>query len=273
MNRIRLNTAVFGLFMVMVLLNSCESVLTTSWGKSFKRDPKSVKVTTSNVEDLLKNARGDPELSRAIFDKTTEKIKTASGKEKAVLQSAAITAAKQGAALDTTIMTNIGTILNSDSTDLEGPDGLLSKVLDGTDNETASKISKALAGAFISDDAGKSDIYVPPKKDPSDPAELEQGPHFKPGSPFYETASESDLVNLIMIIVVGKAAENDGTMEDYLDKWGNPDIEDSKYSNVAGSLDDEEKVAVAAYYRLGEKNPDNEFYKSLRNILESGNEE
>jgi len=192
MNRIRQNMFVFGLLIAMVLLNSCETALTTSWGTAFKRNPRKVSVSASNVDDLLKSARGDTDLSKAIFDKTVEKAldpKT-SAEEKAVLQNAAITAAKQAAALDTLIMGNIGDILKADSdAELEK---LLNSILDGAQGNDIVDISKKLGEMFIDDvvigDEGPR--FKDPVHDGADADTL-----------FIDTVTDTDLVNLIKVAV------------------------------------------------------------------------
>jgi hypothetical protein len=269
MNRIRLSTFVFGLLIAGVLLNSCETALTTSWGTIFKRNPKNVSVNASNVDDLLKSARGDTDLSKAIFDKAVEKIldpNTTPG-DKAALQNAAIIAAKQAAALDTLIMSNIGTILNADSdAKLEGPDGLLQQILDGAKQNDIAEISEKLAESLIGDVK-----IVPPKENPGepgapvDPAGL-PGPHFPPECPFAKTVSDSDLINLIITIMLGKAAGYP-TMDDYLDLWR---VEPVKRNVDGTGLDDEEIVAIAAYNLLKERGSENALYDALYDILEPG---
>jgi hypothetical protein len=281
MNRIRLNTFVFSLFIAMVLLNSCETALTTSWGTAFKRDPNKVSVTASNVNDLLKSARGDTELSKAIFDKTVEKAKNSSGEEKAVLQTAAITAAKQAAALDLLVMGNIGTILNADSdTKLDGQDGLLEQILEGAKGNHIKDISTGLGDMFSvggDDVSSGSDIYIKPPKEnpgdpndpnytPPDPDEPSPGPHFTPG-PFTETVTDTDLVNLIITIMLGKAAGTVGGVDAYLNLW-KPEAGPNAKTVEGGNLDSEETVAIAAYNLLKEKGQENELYKALEGILE-----
>jgi hypothetical protein len=251
MNRIRLNTLVFSLFVAMVLLNSCETALTTSWGTMFKRDPKKVSVSASNVNDLLKGARGDTELSKAIFDKTVEKAKTASGQEKAVLQTAAITAAKQATALDLLIMDNIGDILKADSeTDLKK---LLNSVLDGARGNHIVDISEKRGDMFKDDVVNGAE--GPRFKDP-----VYDGPDAD--TLFIDTVTETDLVNLIITILLGKAAQEE-SMDDYLNKWGT-----EKFVDTGTGLDAEEKVAVAAYNLLKDRGNEGDLYNALHNILE-----
>jgi hypothetical protein len=69
MNKVQKAKALVMGFAVLLLMNSCVEFFSTSWGDAFKRDPKNVKVTTDNVDALLKAAKGDRDLSKAILDK------------------------------------------------------------------------------------------------------------------------------------------------------------------------------------------------------------
>jgi hypothetical protein len=95
-----------GTLTVLFLLNSCADFFSTSWGEMFKRNPKNVKVTASNVYDLLDAAKSDPELSRAIL----EKINADSGD---TLKHAAIKAANQAAGVTTLLLENIATLIDA----------------------------------------------------------------------------------------------------------------------------------------------------------------
>jgi hypothetical protein len=93
-------------FVVLLLLNSCADFFSTSWGDAFKRDPKKVKVTVSNVGQLLEVAKGDPELSRAILDKIDANSAGA-------LKQAAIKAANQAAGVTTLVLENVKTLIDA----------------------------------------------------------------------------------------------------------------------------------------------------------------
>jgi hypothetical protein len=100
-------------FAVLFLMNSCADFFSTSWGEMFKRDPKKVKVTTSNVYDLLDTAKGDPELSREILNKINADSPD-------TLKLAAIKAANQAAGISTVALENIKDLINAvDSSDKE----------------------------------------------------------------------------------------------------------------------------------------------------------
>jgi hypothetical protein len=110
-----------GAFVVLVLLNSCSDFFSTSWGELFKRDPKNVKVTSSNVYDLLDAAKGNMELSRAILDQIGANSSDA-------LKIAAIKAANQAAGIPTLALENVNTLL--DAVDTKNYEEALRKVAD-----------------------------------------------------------------------------------------------------------------------------------------------
>jgi ferritin-like metal-binding protein YciE len=251
MNRIRQKVFVFTLFMGMIILNSCENgMFATSWGTAFKRNPENVKVTVSNVNDLLKDARGDRELSRAIFDKTVELAGTVSGQDKAVLQTAAITAAKQAVALDMLVISNVGTLLDAAGGDGDGDiEKLLDDILEGVRKNKIDEISKALGDIFSGDNIksnGKGEFQFA-------------------NSAFTGTVSNGDLVNLIITIVLGKVAANEGSIDVYLDDWKTG--EKTVDGTGKKGLDDEELVVAAAFNLLKERGSESELYDALNDIF------
>jgi alanyl-tRNA synthetase len=106
MSTIQRVKALAAAFAVLFLMNSCTEFFSTSWGEGFKRDPENVKVTSSNVYDLLDAAKGDPKLSRAILNK----INAGSNP---TLKRAAIRAANQAAEISTVALKNIKGLINA----------------------------------------------------------------------------------------------------------------------------------------------------------------
>jgi hypothetical protein len=255
MNRILKKAFVFTFFTFVVMLNSCENgMFATSWGTAFKRNPGNVKVTASNVNDLLKNARGDQELSKAIFDKTKELAKNTTGQEKADLQAAAITAAKQAVALDMLIISNAGKLLKAageeggvNNVDIEG---ILNDILDGAKENKIKDISAGLGEIF----SGDIDKYVP------------GGPRFKTDNAFFaNTVRDSDLVNLVITIILGIVVRKEESMDDYLNSWKQGD------KKIDGTgLEGDELVAAATFNLLKERGSESELYKALSDIFDKG---
>jgi hypothetical protein len=91
---------------VLATLNSCADFFSTSWGDLFKRDPAKVKVTSSNVNDLLDTAKGDKELARAILDQI-------GANSDDTLKRAAIKAANQASGLTTLALENVSSLLDA----------------------------------------------------------------------------------------------------------------------------------------------------------------
>jgi hypothetical protein len=126
---------------VLVALSSCTNSFTdffsTSWGEAFRRSPKDVKVTSSNVYELLHAARGNPELARGILDgidpETTD----------LVLKRAAIKAANQAADLTGLVLQNAKILLDAvDSGSTDALDNLIKAISDQAKKNDVVGISK-----------------------------------------------------------------------------------------------------------------------------------
>jgi hypothetical protein len=98
--------AISAALVVLATLNSCADFFSTSWGDLFKRDPAKVKVTSSNVNDLLDAAKGDKELARAILDQID-------GNSSDTLKRAAIKAANQASDLSALALENVSSLLDA----------------------------------------------------------------------------------------------------------------------------------------------------------------
>jgi hypothetical protein len=177
MNGVKNLRALTAALAVLFLLNSCTDFFTTSWGEMFKRDPKNVKVTSSNVYDLLEAATGDRELSRAILDKINADSDDS-------LKRAAIKAAGQASGLTTVVMENVKDLIDAAgakgdpgkalkevaqqiindirNNDIEGIGAEVTKILEGTIEIKSSNLpvpSEQPKAALIK--AGKITVSVP----------------------------------------------------------------------------------------------------------------
>jgi hypothetical protein len=92
---------------------SCPEVMSTSWGRWAKREPKIPPITTGNIDSLLDATVGDPEFAEALLEAIRDEIPHKKGEEKAELQGAAITAAANGSGLDMAVITHIGALLDA----------------------------------------------------------------------------------------------------------------------------------------------------------------
>jgi hypothetical protein len=92
----------------LLLVNSCADFFSTSWGEAFKRDPRNVNVTPSNVYELLETAKSDPDLSKAILDKIA-----ADPDPSPALKHAAIKAANQAAGVTTLVLENVKILIDA----------------------------------------------------------------------------------------------------------------------------------------------------------------
>jgi hypothetical protein len=147
---------------LLLLLGSCTNFFTTSWGEIFRRNPKNVKVTTSNVYDLLKTARGDRELSMAILDQISDQIGGLNKEEAKTLKHAAIKAANQAADVTSKALENVGRII--DAIDLNnGVDDIKAvaeEILKDMQSDDLRHISDKITEIL------KDDIKLPPVNDP-----------------------------------------------------------------------------------------------------------
>jgi hypothetical protein len=150
---------VFGGVMVILGLSliSCEDVtgfFSHSWGEDLKRDPSKLvgDVKPSNVKDMVKTFAGDPEASKALLKEISKKAQAATGKDKAILQSAGLAAAANASGLGTTILSSAGDFLSDN--DEEAIDKL-TNMLDDFPNVTA--IADDLVTLF--GEPGSDNIY------------------------------------------------------------------------------------------------------------------
>jgi hypothetical protein len=96
----------------------------------FKRDPKNVRVTASNVYDLLDAAKGDQELSRAILDKLNVDSDD-------TLKRAAIKAANQAAGISTVVLENVGDLIDAADANKDDREAAFRKVAENIQRDIA----------------------------------------------------------------------------------------------------------------------------------------
>jgi hypothetical protein len=102
-----------GLILGMGLLFcSCTGFFSTSLAPWAARDPDKLipNVTPGNVKELLDAAENNPDMSLALLKKIKEAADTASGGEKAALQSSALEAAVNAAGLGSAVLNKAGAV-------------------------------------------------------------------------------------------------------------------------------------------------------------------
>jgi hypothetical protein len=217
-----------------LLLASCTDFYSTSWGEALARDPSNVKVTASNVNELLRDANGDTKASRAIL----EKLK---GTTDPTLQAASVKAANQAAGLTELVLSNLGVL-----------------TADGTNTDALTKVAETVFG-----EAKKNDI-TGVANDVAGTLEntLKEGstPEFKEDS-FAKSVSTSDLTLLLVTVMMGEAVNASDDFDAYANKWGS----DKKIGNGDG-LDKNEKV-IAAIANEVISRPDSELGNMLKNLV------
>jgi hypothetical protein len=238
--------ALSGAFIVLFLLNSCTDFFSTSWGEAFKRDPGKVKVTESNVYDLLEAAKGNPKLSKAILDKIG-----ANSSDK--LKHAAIQAANQASGITTLALENVQTLIDAAEKD---------------NNEDALKdvANKVLDSATKNDLQGVSGQLVKILKDD---VTTNSGKLGFEGN-FIGNVSEADLTLMVMTLILAKAEkvqkEDQKDLNDYVDDLVKKNITSQNPTN----LDDDEKLIAAAVNGMierGENEGLNELTKMVKDLL------
>jgi hypothetical protein len=106
MNGVKKTKTLAAALILLFLMNSCAEFFSGSWGELFKRDPKKVKVDSSNVYDLLDAAKGDPDLSKEILNQIDANSNDS-------LKHAAIKAANQASGVTTLMLENIAIIIDA----------------------------------------------------------------------------------------------------------------------------------------------------------------
>jgi hypothetical protein len=251
-----------GALIVLFLLNSCTDFFSESWGKP--RDPAKVKVDESNVEELLKIARGNPELSKAILDKID-----ANSSDK--LKHAAIKAANQAAGIPSLALENVKIL--TDAVNDHKYETALEEVAEAIQDAVAQndlvgisdKLSEILGGAITK---------------PSEPDEEPIPPEFT--NDFLDNVSEADLTLMVMTLVLAKAQKvkdlyenEDFTFSDYINgKTVNGEyIEGLREKDVINGigLDPDERVMAAIVNEMVEKHGGSDLVQMLEDLLGRNN--
>jgi hypothetical protein len=227
-----LGTGLF-VFVTGLLLASCTDFYSTTWGEDFARDPSNIKVTTSNVNELLKDANGDTKASRAIL----EKLK---GTTNPKLQVAAVKAANQAAGLTGLVLSNLDILTGDHNTD-----------------------SLTTLGQTVMGEAKKNDIVgvandiagILPS--PDDTLRFPEGSVIK-------SVSNSDLTLLLVTMMMAEATEFEKGFDDYAKDWNGTDKKIDGKGTVA--LKQKEKVVAAIANEMISR-PDSELGKMLKDLV------
>jgi hypothetical protein len=197
---------------------SCTNFFTNSWATGAKRDPSNMKLDASNVDDLLKAARGDTDMSMTILDKIAGQIDGASEEDKAKLREAALQAASQATNVAGLVVSNVDK-LTQDTTDVQS---LLDQIVGSADMDKMNRASEDLTKIL---------------------------PDVRPDGTFTEDfeATDAELTQAALIIILGKSG---GDVEGYLNGWGGV-----KTLNSPGN-DREEQVLAAIVNKLASNGGD-----------------
>jgi hypothetical protein len=214
-------------------LVSCGDFFSTTWGEDFARNPSGVKVSESNVKDLLRDANGDTKASRAILEKLR-------GTKNPALQAAAVKAANQASGLTQLVLSNLDT-LTEDTNDTKALEKLGQTVLDEAKNNDIVGVAKDIAETL-------------PVKTGTN------GPEFD--GPFVKSVPTSDLTILLVTMMMAEAVDANDDFEEFVEGWGpgKKDINDSS------TLKDNEKV-IAAIANEVMTRPDSDLGKMLKELV------
>jgi hypothetical protein len=227
--------AALSVFGMGLLLASCSDFYSTTWGEAFARDPSSVKVTSSNVYELLKDANGDTKASRAIL----EKLK---GTDDPNLQAATVKAANQAAGLTGLALSNLGTLTGDNATNVDSLQKLANTILaDAKENDIKS----------IADDVANT---LP----------VSIGPNGAPvfADSFANSVSNSDLTLLLVTMMLAEVVDIGDNFDAYAERWGTQ----GKNITTEQGLSNNEKV-IAAIANTVIARSDGELGKMLKNLV------
>jgi hypothetical protein len=100
------------------LLGSCTDFFSSSLGTWAVRDrTKKIPVDPGNVNELVTKVENDPDMSLGVLKGISDAVKNASGADKVKLQTAALGAAVNAAALSNSILNRAGELSSADSPD------------------------------------------------------------------------------------------------------------------------------------------------------------
>jgi hypothetical protein len=203
-------------------------------GEDFVRDPSNVKVDSSNVNELLKDANGDTEASRAILDKLA-------GTSDPKMQAAAVKAANQASGLTELILTNLDVVTGADSNN-GSLETLAQTVLGEARRNDITGIAIDIVNTLPVDVSGAKPEFA--------------------GS-FVKSVSTSDLT--ILLVTMMMAEVTDGDFENYVNGWGT--TSGGKNISSAGSLDSKNERVIAAIANEVIGRPDSKLGNMLKNLV------
>jgi hypothetical protein len=229
----------FGLALV-VLLSSCADFFTNSWGKNAARDPSTIKVTSGNVKDLLRDANGDTKTSRGILDKIAGVLKGNPNPDP-TLQAAAVTAANQAAGLGTAALDKLGRV--DDANDFFE---VLKEIQGGMKGNDLKGISDAIAASLPTTVAVDSDGNETIVFDGN----------------FAGNVSDSDLTMLTLTLILAESEKAEDDFENYIGRWT-----DGPKTIGGDDLSGSEKVIAAAVNELTSKERSSSLGGMLKELL------
>jgi hypothetical protein len=216
-----------------LLLAGCTDFYSTTWGEAFARDPSNVKITSSNVYELLKDANGDREASRAI-------LKKLAGTDDPELQAATVKAANQAAGLTELVLSNLDTITGSNATNANSLEKLAETIMAEAKENDIRGIAADIAGTL--------------------PVSSNNPPQF--GGSFTSSVSTSDLTLLLVTMMLAEVPAND-EFDDYAKQWGSG----KKIDGSGNLVGEEERVIAAIANEVIYKRPDSELGDMLRSLV------
>jgi hypothetical protein len=228
----------FGLALA-VLLSSCADFFTNSWGKNAARDPGTITVTSANVGELLRAAKGDTKTSRGILGKIAGQLKNNPDPNPA-LQAAAVTAANQAAGLGTAALDKLGKVETDDPNAFSA---VLKEIQGGAKGNDLPGISNDITASLPTTVSGSEIVFA---------------------GDFAKDVSDSELTMLTLTLVLAES-EKAGDFDTYIETWTEGDQKKIDGTGTV-ALSPSEKVIAAAVNELAAR-PGNDLGRMLKDLL------
>ena len=199
---------------ILLFLGSCTDFFSTSWASWAARDPSKLipDVTVGNVNELIEKAENDPALSLEVLKKIAKAVNNSSGKNKAVLQAAAVEAAVNAVGLGQTMLSVSGELYNIIN-----------------DEDAATAATKKAIKNMPNLEETSSTLYNTLPKNPAS----------KEFDNFVNTASAEDIAMAAIVLYAGAAREHPAGIDDYVDNFdSDPDTNPSDEATLALHLAD-----------------------------------
>jgi hypothetical protein len=203
--------------LAVTLLASCSGFFTNSLASGLARDPDKLvpAVTTDNIDELISQSEGNPDMAAAVLNGIADAMAGASAAEQAELRAAAVNLASTASGVGVAILNDAGTILEN---------------LDGAD--VVSNISDAIGGLSNLGSTASALVTILPS--PDDTVAFDA---------FVAQATADDLAMAAVVLLADKATSDPLGTEAYINQF-----------DSGGTLSPQEALAVKLATSARDKN-------------------